>query len=154
MPPISQELRDLCAAVQQARQFCDVTPGGLAYENGQFVVLFREPRFTDDEVMAASVWLGAENGRDVQVVAVPVDVPVGNKHKMHAPDDGAERIRRVRQIVQNKQFAHIDGVLVDLFTASAIIAVYDAVGEPAKRKLEKCSISRMASIAHQAISRH
>lgn len=45
------------------------------------------------------------------------------------PTTSAERIAAVRQIVTEHQYAKIDGVMVDGFSASAIMAVYAALNE-------------------------
>jgi hypothetical protein len=63
------------------------------------------------------------------------------------PQDGIERIKAVRQIVEAKQYAKIDGIMVDLFSASAIINVYDNINEANQIKYRNCNVSKMANIA-------
>lgn len=63
------------------------------------------------------------------------------------PATGADRITAVREIVTNKQYAKIDGTLVDLFSASYIVAVYDALSPENQAKYANMSVRRMADIA-------
>lgn len=62
-------------------------------------------------------------------------------------------INKVSQIVSNKQAAQIDGVLVDLFTASAIMQVYNAINDTNKEKMAKASITKMAAVAMNIIGK-
>jgi len=48
---------------------------------------------------------------------------------------GAEGIEKCRQIVKECQYQKVNEVMVDLFTAGAILAVYDGVNEQNKAKL-------------------
>lgn len=61
--------------------------------------------------------------------------------------DGAERIAACRAIVEAGQYAKIDGFMVDLFSASAIVKVYDAVNDANKAKFSALPIGKMASVA-------
>ena len=54
---------------------------------------------------------------------------------------------QLRQIVSDKQRGKVEGVMVDLFTASAIVSVLDAVNETNKEKLLALPVDRMATIA-------
>lgn len=63
----------------------------------------------------------------------------------------AEKIAAIRRIVTEHQYAKIDGVTVDGFSASAIIAVYDALNTDNKARYAALSIPRMASIAFQLV---
>lgn len=57
------------------------------------------------------------------------------------------RIEKIRQIVSEKQYASVDGVLVDLFTASAIIRIYDQGSDGAKKLIEELPIEKLGKIA-------
>ena len=46
-------------------------------------------------------------------------------------------IPKIKQIVAKKQAMKIDGVMVDMFTASMIQKVYDKVNDANKKKMEK-----------------
>lgn len=64
---------------------------------------------------------------------------------------GAEIIDACRAIMAAQQYAKINGHMVDLFTASAIVKVYDAVNDANKAKLAALPIARIASIAFQVL---
>ncbi len=53
-------------------------------------------------------------------------------------------IEQVRKIVESRQCARVGGVLVDGFTASAIIQVYDRLNDENKAKLAALPIRKMA----------
>lgn len=58
-----------------------------------------------------------------------------------------ERIAAIRNIVTERQYAKVDGIMVDLFTASHIIAVYDALNETNRAKYAAMPVARMAQMA-------
>ena len=64
---------------------------------------------------------------------------------------GAERIEACRQIVAECQYRKIDGVMVDLFSAGAIVEVDEALSESNRVMFRALSIGSMASVAMQLI---
>jgi len=60
-------------------------------------------------------------------------------------------IDRIRRIVQRGQYDHVDGTFVDLFTASVIMKIYDALNEENRRKFATLPVRKMASIALKLI---
>lgn len=62
------------------------------------------------------------------------------------PKDGVERINAIRQIVEGAGYMKIDGQLVDSFTASGIIQLYDKLNDVCKEKYRNCNVSKMAAI--------
>jgi hypothetical protein len=68
------------------------------------------------------------------------------------PDAGQARIAALRAIVRECQYAKIDGVMVDLFTASAIVKVYDAINPENQAMYRVRTVDRMASIAFDLLS--
>ena len=46
------------------------------------------------------------------------------------------RSEKIREIVEQKQHAKVEGMLMDLFSASAFIKVYDHVREDDKKRLQ------------------
>jgi hypothetical protein len=56
-------------------------------------------------------------------------------------------IDKIKDIVSKKQHSKIDGVTVDLFTASAISQIYDKVNDANKKKMEKLPINKLAILA-------
>ena len=63
----------------------------------------------------------------------------------YGPEDPKEAM--LRQIVSDKQRGKVEGVMVDLFTASAIVSVLDAINDANKDKLLALPVDRMADIA-------
>lgn len=57
------------------------------------------------------------------------------------------RVEKLRQIVSEKQYASIEGVLVDVFTASAIIRIYDQGSVGVKKIVEELPIQKLGKIA-------
>ncbi|MGA2260164.1 MAG: hypothetical protein ABSH28_01875 [Acidobacteriota bacterium] len=63
------------------------------------------------------------------------------------PKTPAERIAAVRQIVEEGAYAKIDGQAVDLFSASAIMAVYNALSEDKREHYASFPVGKMALVA-------
>lgn len=57
------------------------------------------------------------------------------------------RMDKLRKIVGDRQYAKIDGVLVDVFTAASIIACYEKASDPTKYLIENANIESIGSIA-------
>ena len=73
--------------------------------------------------------------------------------KVTNPQDGIERINAVRQIVTDCQYAKIDGIMLDLYSASAIIKVYDNLNEPNQIKYRGLPVYRMGEIAFKLLNK-
>ena len=56
-----------------------------------------------------------------------------------------------KRIVKNKQYEKYKGMMLDGFTANAIMKVYDAVNEKMKAKLEKLPLPKLVSIVWKVI---
>ena len=67
------------------------------------------------------------------------------------PSSPNERIAAFRRIVDEGQYAKIDGVMVDLFSASAVIAVYDALNEANRARFASLSAPKMAKLAFKFV---
>lgn len=65
---------------------------------------------------------------------------------------GPAIITALRDIVERKQYAKINGAMVDLYTASAIVKVYDALNDANKAKLAAQPLPKMATIAFKLIA--
>jgi len=63
----------------------------------------------------------------------------------------ANNIDKIKDIVKKKQFKRIGGVIIDMQTANAIMKVHKALTGANKKKYEKLSIAKMASIAYKLI---
>lgn len=71
--------------------------------------------------------------------------------RVTATKDGAAIIAACRSIVANGQYEKINGRMVDAFTASAIVKVYDALSDASKQKLLALPVTRMAAIVFQVL---
>ena len=63
-------------------------------------------------------------------------------------------IDKVKDIASKKQAAKIDGVLVDMFTASAISQIYDKVNDANKKKMENLPIVKLAKLAMKMMQKN
>lgn len=66
---------------------------------------------------------------------------------------GQERVEACRQIVAECQYRKVDGVMVDLFSASAVVKVDEALSESNRVKFRALTIGRMASVAFKLMER-
>ena len=57
---------------------------------------------------------------------------------------------KIFKIVIDKQYAKIGGTIVDLFSASALVKIFDAVNDSNKKKLNKMNINKLAYILDKA----
>lgn len=58
-------------------------------------------------------------------------------------------IDKMQGIVADMQAAEIDGVLVDLFTASAVVQIYAKVNDVNKAKMQDMSAEQLANVAYK-----
>ncbi len=68
-------------------------------------------------------------------------------------EEESKTIAKVKEIVDKKQAMKIDGIMVDMFTASAISKIYDKVNDANKSKMDKLKITKLADIAMKLMSR-
>ena len=61
--------------------------------------------------------------------------------------------KKVMKIVEDKQFSKINGIGVDLFTASFIKSVYDNVNDKNKKCMEDMSIANLIGVAQTLMSK-
>jgi hypothetical protein len=62
-------------------------------------------------------------------------------------------IDKMKKIVKDKQAMKIDGVMVDLYTASAVTQIYDKVNPANKKKMEKMSPQGLATAAFKILGK-
>lgn len=60
---------------------------------------------------------------------------------------------KVMKVVEDKAFSKINGVAIDLFTASYIKSVYDSVNLEHKKKMEDMSIANLVGMAQTLMSK-
>jgi hypothetical protein len=63
-------------------------------------------------------------------------------------------IDKVKKIASEKQAMKIDGVLVDMFTASAISQIYDKVNDANKKRMENLPITKLANLAFKMMQKN
>jgi len=68
------------------------------------------------------------------------------------PANGLERITAIRRIVEQGQYAKVDGCMIDLFSASAIVKVFDALSEANREKYQVMKAPAMAKIAFKLVA--
>lgn len=59
---------------------------------------------------------------------------------------GTPRIERLRHIVEHRQAARVEGLLVDGFTASMLVQVHDALNEANRAKFLALPLRRMVDV--------
>ena len=62
-------------------------------------------------------------------------------------DEASKTLQAMMKIVDQKQAAKIDGVMVDMFTASAVTQIYNKVNDANKAKLDKMKATQLANVA-------
>lgn len=65
----------------------------------------------------------------------------------------ADRMSAIRKVVAEKTYAKVDGTMIDLFTASAIVNVYDALSDPNKAKFSSLPAGKMGILAFSVLNR-
>ena len=60
-----------------------------------------------------------------------------------------DRIQAIRNIVTQKQYAKIDGTMIDLFTASLIVQIYDALKPENQIKFASFKAGKMGEMAYK-----
>lgn len=71
--------------------------------------------------------------------------------KVHSNLDGPGIVSACREIKETATFAKINGVTVDLFTASAIVAVHDACNDANRVKFLTLPVMKMAQLSFKCL---
>jgi len=66
---------------------------------------------------------------------------------------GEEGIRQCRTIIESASFAKINEVMVDTFSASAILTVYDNVSDVVKQRIVTMPVSQITDIAFRILAK-
>jgi hypothetical protein len=82
--------------------------------------------------------------------------PVACEHDLNESISGfaksnLPRMESLRKIVSEKNVMEVEGVLVDMQTAKAIVMVYDAISEENKKNFLTKSIGEMGRIAWKLV---
>jgi len=91
----------------------------------------------------SKIYKNASNSKKAEIISTL-------SAKMESVNE-ANNIDKIKDIVKKKQFKRIGGVIIDMQTANAIMQVHKALSGANKKKYEKLSISKMASIAYKLI---
>ena len=70
-----------------------------------------------------------------------------NGTKEYTRSNAKERIIALKEIVQDKAYAKIDGIMVDLTSASIIMSIYDKLSKTNQEKYAKQHVGVMLDIA-------
>jgi hypothetical protein len=65
---------------------------------------------------------------------------------------GPEGIEALRRIVRERQATKVNEVLIDIFTASTIVQVFDAVNDRNRQKLLSLPVARVAGVCFAVTS--
>lgn len=57
----------------------------------------------------------------------------------------------MQDIVKNKQAQKIQGVMVDMFTASVVVQAYDKVNDTNKKRIETSKLDQLVGLAHKVL---
>jgi len=79
--------------------------------------------------------------------------PLMAQHCMEDSQLTESIIDDMRDIVDNKQAKKIKGTMVDLFTASAVVQIYDKVNDSNKSKMEKLPLPKLVDLAYKIMKR-
>lgn len=83
----------------------------------------------------------------------PVAEARESKKKRLTEEGESSVIDQLRKIVAEKQWAKINGVMVDLFSASAALQVYDALNDQNKAHMAKLPIKKMMPLVYKMLAR-
>ena len=61
---------------------------------------------------------------------------------------------KINKIVQDKQAAKIDGVLMDMFSASIMMRIFNAVNDKSKKDMNKGTMRQVKVILHKVMKQN
>ena len=68
-------------------------------------------------------------------------------------EEASKTVQSMMKIVDKKQAMKIDGVMVDMFTASAVTQIYNKVNDANKAKMDKMKATQLANVAMKMLKR-
>ena len=66
---------------------------------------------------------------------------------------GEEGINTCRRILETKTFAKINEVMVDTFSASAILTVYDNISDANKQRFTNLPVAKIVDVAFKLLAK-
>lgn len=64
-----------------------------------------------------------------------------------------EVIEAIRALSDSHSYGIVNGVAIDAYSASVVVAIYDAVNEANKQKLSAMPVKRMVDVAYSTLNR-
>ena len=77
-----------------------------------------------------------------------------NGTKNFSTKTDSDKVTACRVILHDKAYAKVNGWMVDHFTASAIVAVYERLNPVNQAKFISASIEKMAIVAYRLLERN
>lgn len=119
--------------------------------NGSYYILYPADGTPNEEIEKAAQEIRSDHDVvGMEAVMVPPEM-VADDERDRPSKSAEEKIAKIRDILENG-FNKVDGVAVDAFSASAIIAVYDALNDKNKAKYASYPIPFMADLAFKWIN--
>ena len=72
------------------------------------------------------------------------------KKSLNEAVEPERNMAKIFKIVKDKQYAKISGTIVDLFSASALVKIFDALNDSNKEKLNKMNMNKLSFILSKA----
>jgi acyl-CoA synthetase (NDP forming) len=60
-------------------------------------------------------------------------------------------MKLIKEIVDTKQYADVDGFMVDLYSANVVMQIYNALGDENRVKFENLTVKAMVALAYRCI---
>ena len=134
--------------VKQARRF-----GLKASQMGKHVRIKGSKKAVNDflRIVIGKSSYGDPTEKDTSTPQIDKMLNKGLKEEVEMISENV--IEKMKQIVAKKQAMKIDGVMVDMFTASAVTQIYDKVNDANKKKMEKMKPVQLANAAMKLMRR-
>jgi hypothetical protein len=100
--------------------------------------------------MAKLIDMLSKKGYDKKFLTKDLAPLVKEEVELH---EESETISKLKQIVDKKSAMKIDGMMIDMFTASAITQIYDKVNDANKAKMDKLKVDKLANLAFKMMKR-
>jgi len=67
-------------------------------------------------------------------------------------ENGIDRYNVIKKIVDDKQYAKVDNIMIDLTTANTIISIYNRLNDKNKLKLMSLPLNKIVNIVWKLVS--
>lgn len=103
------------------------------------------------EAILSKVVSKIEKNASIRMTAESVGVK--DKGSLNELNEAKSIIPQLEKIVQDKQHAKIKGKIVDLFTASMIMKIYNAVNDSNKKRMDALPLEKLVNLAYKMMKR-